>query len=179
MNWKSKGMPFILVLLLSLAAIGCEKEKAGEPASKSASSEEAHAYVTTADVKVRSGPGTRYKAVAEIPRETKVQVVDREGSWLKIVSKHGNPPGYIDERFARPLGGEIKARPSIQGIYTVVADTYVRQGPGLHYPVITKIPKGMKVHIVGAERDWLKVQSKHGRAPGYIEQTYAQRRSDS
>lgn len=176
MDWKSKGMAFLLVLLLSLAAVGCEKEKARDAPSKTAATDQAHTYVTTADVKVRGGPGNRYEAVAEIPRETKVQVVDREGGWLKIVSKHGNPPGYIDERFARPLSSEIKGGSSVQGSYTILADTHVRQGPGLHYPVITKIPKGMKVYIVGAERDWLMVQSKHGRAPGYIEKTYAQKR---
>jgi len=41
--------------------------------------------------------------------------------------------------------------------------------------VLAKISKGMKVHVVGAERDWLKVQSKHGKPPGYIEKVYAKR----
>ena len=47
----------------------------------------------------------------------------------------------------------------------------MRKGPGLHYEVVAKILKGMKVHIVGAEVDWLKVQSKHGKPPGYIEKS--------
>lgn len=167
---------FFLAVLIVWSLLGCG-QKSEEPASQTTSAGPAQAYVTTGDVKVRSGPDTRSETVTEIRAGTKVQVVGREGNWLKVVSKHGNPPGYIDDRFARPAGEEAKATAPVQGIYTVIADTYVRQGPGLHYPVITSIPKGMRVYIVGAEREWLKVQSKHGRAPGYIEKMYAQRRA--
>ena len=174
--WLRSRHSFFLAVLILWSLSGCG-QKSEDPGSQTTSAGQAQAYVTTGDVKVRSGPDTRYKTVAEIRSGTKVQVVGHEGSWLKVVSKHGNPPGYIDDRFARPLGEETLGAPPVQGTYTVIADTYVRQGPGLHYPVITSIPKGMKVYIVGAERDWLKVQSKRGRAPGYIEKMYAQRRA--
>ena len=60
-------------------------------------------YTTTATVNVRKGPGTNYEKVAKIPKGTKVQVVGKEGPWLKVQSKHGNPPGYIQETYARRL----------------------------------------------------------------------------
>ncbi len=175
---RSKVFSFLIVFGFLLAVGGCEKQEAGE--SKAFSSEQPQPYITTSDVRVRSGPGTQYKIVAEIKRGTNVNVVGREGGWLKIISKQGNPPGYIDERYARQ--GEEQAKKavtSVQGSYTTMADTYVRKGPGLRYEVVSKIPKDTKVHVVGAEGDWLKVQSKHGNPPGYIEKRYAQRRSDS
>lgn len=140
-----------------------------------AAAEQTWPYETTADVKVRGGPGTQYKIVAEIKSGTKVNVVASDGDWLKIVSKQGNPPGYIPERYARALGEPIKKSAFVAGSYTATSDTPVREGPGLHYRSVAKITKGMKVHVVDAEGDWLKVQSKHGNPPGYIEKRHAQR----
>ena len=60
-------------------------------------------YLTTADVEIRSGPGTNYDVVTTIPKGVKVNVVGREGGWLKVESKQGNKPGYIEEKYARPL----------------------------------------------------------------------------
>jgi hypothetical protein len=29
--------------------------------------------------------------------------VDEDNGWLKVESKHGNPPGYVDANAARPV----------------------------------------------------------------------------
>jgi uncharacterized protein YgiM (DUF1202 family) len=173
----SRRLKLIFFLFLLFALGGCEKKDPGEPKATADAAEQTRPYETTQDVRVRSGPGTQYKIVAEIKRGTKVNVAGSEGGWLKIVSKHGNPPGYIDARFAKPVGEPIKqAAPAAQGSYNVTADTYVREGPGLHYKTVAKIEKGTRVNVVGSDGDWLKVQSKHGNPPGYIEKRYAQRR---
>jgi uncharacterized protein YraI len=137
-------------------------------------------YTTTATVNVRKGPGTNYQTVAKIPKGTSVQVVGKQGPWLKVQSKHGNPPGYIDERFALPR--KEKAAPpqaSSPGMYTTTATVNVRRGPGTSHAIVAKIPKNSKVQVVGAEGDWLKVQSKHGNPAGYIQKTYAKRLAES
>lgn len=174
---QSKRFHFLIVLpvlALLLTVGGCKKQEAGE---SSFFTDQPKPYLITREIKVRNGPGTQYQVVAEIKSGTKVNVVGREGDWLKIISKHGNPPGYIDKRFARPGKVQSKKPASLlQGSYTTLADTHVRKGPGLHYEVIARIAKGMKVRVVNAEGDWLKVQSKHGNPPGYIEKRYAQRR---
>lgn len=142
--------------------------------------ESTRSYITTRDVNVRSGPGTHYKIITEIKEGTKVNVAGREGEWLRIVSKQGNPPGYIQEQYARPAEGPSRqATPFTLGSYTTTADAYLREGPGLHYKVVAQIPRNTKVHVVGVEGDWLKIQSKHGRAPGYIERGDAQRRPNN
>jgi uncharacterized protein YgiM (DUF1202 family) len=156
---------------------GGEKKEAGE-SKTTASPAETQPYITTGDVKVRSGPGTQHKTVAEVKKGTRVNVAGREGKWLRIISKQGNPPGYIDERFAQPTGEQPKAAPGVQGSYTTTADTYVRKGPGLEYGIITKIPEGTKVHVVGGESGWLKVESKYGKPPGYIDKSYVERLPD-
>jgi uncharacterized protein YgiM (DUF1202 family) len=166
--------PFLALFLL--IAGGCEKKEKAETPPVASGPEEPQPYLTTQDVRVRNGPGTQYKIVAEIKRGTKVSVAGTEGSWLKVVSKHGNPPGYIDARFARPAGEPVRqeASPS-PGAYRVTAETFVREGPGLHFKTVAKLEKGTKINVVGSDGDWLKVQSKHGNPPGYIEKRYAER----
>ena len=61
-------------------------------------------YVTTADVSLRSGPGVSYPVVTTLPKGIKIDVVGRQGYWLKVESKHGGAPRYIDEQFAAPEG---------------------------------------------------------------------------
>ena len=177
MMFQSKRFHFLPALAFILTLGGFQTQEAAEYRSAAPpSKEQTQPYVATADVKVRSGPGTEYKVVAEIKSGTKVNVAASDGEWLKIVSKQGNPPGYIQERYARPTGEPIKKISSfVQGFYTAMADTDVREGPGLRYKTVAKITKGMKLQVVDAEGNWLKVQSKHGNPPGYIEKKSAQR----
>jgi uncharacterized protein YraI len=176
--FRQLGLALTLFFIL-FALQACEKKEAREPDTVADSSEQTQPYTTTDDVKVRSGPGTRYKIIAEIKSGMKVNVVGRERGWLRVVSKKGNPPGYIDERFAKPAtGSSAQATAPAQGTYITIADAYVRESPGLHYKAVAKIEKGKEVNVVGEEGDWLKVQSLHGRPPGYIEKRYAERRPD-
>ncbi|HEY3305825.1 MAG TPA: SH3 domain-containing protein [Candidatus Binatia bacterium] len=164
----------LATLLFTLS--GCEKKEPRQPEANVNAAEQTQPYTTTQEVRVRSGPGTRYKIVAEIKSGTLVNVAGREKGWLKVVSKQGNPPGYIDERFAKPVAVPSRSSaPPAQGVYTTIADADVREGPGLHYKAVSKIEKGKEVDVVGGQGDWLKVQSRHGRPPGYIEKRYAER----
>jgi uncharacterized protein YgiM (DUF1202 family) len=174
----SRQPGLLLILLLSfnlLQACNKKESREAEPAAVDAG-EQTEPYRTTQDVKVRSGPGTRYKIIADIKSGTKVNVAAHENGWLKVVSRQGRPPGYIDERFARPMAAEAQSGPKspVQGTYTTTADVIVREQPGLHYKAVAKIKKGIEVNVVGSEGDWLKIQSKHGRPPGYIEKSHAE-----
>lgn len=175
MSSRMRWIFSLVAVALLLASAALSKPEAGESRAATAA-EQTWPYETTDNVKVRSGPGTQYKIVAEIKSGTKVNIAASDGEWLKVVSKRGNPPGYIPERSARPTGEPIKRRTFfVEGTYTATTDTPVREGPGLHYKSVAKITKGMKVQVVDAEGDWLKVQSKHGNPPGYIEKRSAQR----
>lgn len=176
MTPQRKWLLLLLALAFLLTSGAFEKREAAESKTRAGATEQTWPYETTADVKVRSGPGNQYKAVADIKAGTKVNAAATDGEWLKIVSKVGNPPGYIPERYAKPTGTPITKKSFFgAGSYTATADTPVREGPGSHYKAVAKITKGMKVQVVDAEGGWLKVQSKHGNPPGYIEKRFAER----
>jgi uncharacterized protein YgiM (DUF1202 family) len=172
------ALGLLLLVLIPLSA--CKKKEAQPPEpGAEASAEKTRPYVTVEDVKVRSGPGTRHKIIAEIKANTRVNVAGQEGGWLRVVSRQGRPPGYIDQRFAKPMAPDEAARAdSYRGTYSSTADVPVREGPGPHYKAVARIAKDTHITVVGAEGDWLKVQSKRGNPPGYIESRYADRISD-
>jgi uncharacterized protein YraI len=49
----------------------------------------------------------------------------------------------------------------------------VHSGPGLQYPVVANIPKGIKINVTNEEKGWLRVESKQGNPPGYVEASLA------
>ena len=107
--------------------------------------------------------------VTTLPKGTNINVVGREGYWLKVESKHGGQ-GYVDEQFAQPVE-TTQAAPKVTttpvaGAYKTIKDVDLRQGPRAKYPVIAKIPSGIRVNVVRAEGDWLRVESKRGAKAG-------------
>ncbi len=168
--------PFIFLILLSL--LGCtEKQKeAADSKDLPDLNAQIRPYMTIDNTKLRTGPGPQFRAIAEIRRDAKVQVVGRDGDWVLIVSKKGNPPGYIEMASIKPSSSDEKqesSAPAVEGKYESLVDTRVHSGPGLHYPVVAEIKKGTKLNVVDEEKGWLKVESKRGNKPGYVEASIA------
>ena len=181
MIFVSRRWGLVLSLFLTLIPLSaCKKKEAREPEPAAQGDvEKTRPYITIQDVKVRSGPGTRHKIIAEIKANTKVNVAGEESGWLRVVSRQGRPPGYIDRRFAKPMAPEAAERANaLRGTYQTTMDLSVREGPGIHYKAVAKIQKDTTVTVVGAEGEWLKVESRHGNPPGYIDRRYAERVSD-
>lgn len=140
-------------------------------------------YTTTADVPLRSGPGSNHDVITTLPKGIQINVVGKQGYWLKVESKHGGKPGYIDEQFATrdatTKPAQAKASPTwVAGPYRTLREIDLRQGPGTKYPTVTKIPADIKVNVTRVEGDWLRVESKKGGKPGYLEKRDVERLRD-
>ncbi|MGZ8426117.1 MAG: SH3 domain-containing protein, partial [Candidatus Binatia bacterium] len=61
----------------------------------------------------------------------------------------------------------------IEGPYELLGDTQVRSAPGRENQVVAEVKKGMKIDVIGEEKGWLRVQSKSGNPPGYVEKSMA------
>jgi len=168
---------WLLILSMMLSAAACkDKEKPAQLKDLPDLNAQTRVYITTENTKVRTGPGPQFRAIADIGRDAKVNVVGKDGEWVLIVSKKGNAPGFIEMAAVTVWeGGDQKEtlNPQLEGRYEAVADTQVRSGPGLHYPVVAKITKGTKLNVVEEEKGWLKVESKRGNKPGYVDASLA------
>jgi uncharacterized protein YgiM (DUF1202 family) len=168
-----------LTVLLLFAVAGCKgKEKVADMRSLPDLNQQARPYVAVENTKVRAGPGTQFRVLAEVPRDAQLTAVGRDGEWVLIVSKKGNQPGFVPMADVRAADGRARsvAQSDNKGPnrYQTVADTSLRSGPGLQYPVVTDLSKGTRINVVDKENGWLKVESKQeGRKPGYIDASYA------
>ena len=171
-----KHLVWLPVLLISLSFYACKgKEKIVTPKDMPDLIDQVRPFVTTENARVRTGPGQQFRIIAQIRQNSKVQVVGRDGEWVLIVSKVGNPPGYIEMNSVKPATGDEKesTSPPVEGKYEATADTYVRSGPSIGYPVLANIKKGTIVNVVGEDQGWLKVESKTGKPPGYVDANVA------
>jgi uncharacterized protein YraI len=168
----SRGIIFLLAILAVSALSGALYAQASKGS-----------YTTTAEVALRSGPGSNHEVITTLPKGIQINVVGKEGYWLKVESKHGGKPGYIDEKFAKPNApvktAQAKATTtSVAGPYRTLREIELRQGPGTKYPSVAKIPADITVNVVRAEGDWLRVESKKGGKPGYLEKRDVERSRD-
>jgi uncharacterized protein YgiM (DUF1202 family) len=97
--------------------------------------------------------------------------VGRDGEWLLIVSKIGGAPGYIEVNSVRPATGDEKesTTPPVAGKYEAIGETKVRSGAGLGFPAVANLKKGTLFNVVDEDNGWLKVESKSGNPPGYVD----------
>lgn len=180
-----QGIFAAVALILTLVIISaCRDKKSGTDMTNLPDlNAQIRPFRIVEDTKVRTGPGGQFRAIGEIRRNSRVQVVGRDGEWLLVVSKKGNVPGYISIDSAQPATGESEendaAARTVEGMYEAVTNTRVRSGPGLHHPVVAELKKGTKLNVVSEENGWLRVESKRGNPPGYVEAGLARRLDDA
>jgi uncharacterized protein YgiM (DUF1202 family) len=168
-----------VALAILLLVTACKKaDEVASPDDLPDLNKQTRPYVTVENTKVRIGPGPQFRGVADIPANARIHVVGRDGDWALIVSKKGNAPGFVELAAIKPGEGESE-KPEfgearrVEGKYEAMTNTQVRSGPGLHYPTIADIAKGTKLTVVEEEKGWLKVESKRGNKPGYVEASLA------
>ena len=173
-----------LALAIFLLLPACKKaDQAASPDDLPDLNRQIRPYLTVENTKIRTGPGPQFRGIADVPANAKVHVVGRDGDWALIVSKKGNAPGFVELTAIKPGEGEPD-KPEfgeprrVEGKYQAVADTQVRSGPGLHYPSLADIAKGTQLNVVDEEKGWLKVESKRGNKPGYVEASLAKPLAD-
>lgn len=64
----------------------------------------AQSYITTQDINVRKGAGTKYETLGVLPKGSKIEVLEKNGKWSKI--NYENDKGYISTKFLQPTSTE-------------------------------------------------------------------------
>lgn len=175
-RYQNKSLISALTVVIMLSLLGCKGEQKELDSKRLPDlNAQIRPYMTVENSKLRTGPGHEFRAIGEIKRDARISVVGRDGDWALIVSKKGNPPGYIELSSIKPGSGEGEESSvtSVEGRYESLANTRVRSGPGLHYPVVAEIKKGTRINVVAEEKGWLKVESKRGNKTGYVEASVA------
>lgn len=81
--------------------IGCEQQRRETPVAPPRGYAAQGSYVATANVNVRSGPGTEYGRVGGLSSGQVFQAGERLGDWIGVV-ENGQIVGYVHGGYARP-----------------------------------------------------------------------------
>lgn len=73
----------------------------------------ANAAVATADVNMRSGPGTGYGVVTVVPAGASLAIVDCNGAWCRVDA--GGAQGYVNASYLANEGGGAYVAPVYAG----------------------------------------------------------------
>lgn len=126
-------------------------------------------YLTTANLNLRTGPGTKYKVILTIPKGKQVTATEKSGNWYKVsysytskgkkYTKTGWVSGsYLKKASSSGSSGSASGTTKItKTVYQTTANLNMRTGPGTKYKVIFTIPKGKTVSATEKSGSWLKV----------------------
>mgnify|MGYP003811620125 CR=1 FL=1 len=126
-------------------------------------------YQTTANLNMRTGPGTKYKVILTIPKGKQVTATEKSGNWYKVSysytskGKKYTKTGWVSGSYLKKVptsgsSGSASGTTKItKTVYQTTANLNMRTGPGTKYKVIFTIPKGKTVSATEKSGSWLKV----------------------
>ncbi len=104
-------------------------------------------YYTTANLNVRYGPGTSYKFVNLLAKNTKVDVLEISDGWAKIGDKEYVLSSYLTKD---------KPKKYYESKKTTAALLNVRNKPNGNV-ILYKIPKESTVSVVSESKNWTQI----------------------
>lgn len=119
---------------------------------------EEYLSVTKDGVNLRSGPGTNYEIIFQLPLNYPLKVLARKGQWVKIVDYEGDK-GWIYDTLVNPS----------RYVIVKVKEGNVRSGPGENNSKIGTVAKDVILKKVDNQGKWLKVS--HPQINGWIYDT--------
>ncbi|MFH5837209.1 SH3 domain-containing protein [Proteiniclasticum sp. C24MP] len=132
---------------------------------------------TTANLYMRTGPGTSNQSILVMPKGASVTLVEDGGAWKKIT--YNGKTGWASGKYltqisvSGPVDPPSEAPPSTPdpagsgAIYETTGNLYMRTGPATSYSAIMVMPRGASVTLV-QDGEWKKVtyNGKTGWASG-------------
>jgi hypothetical protein len=116
--------------------------------------------ITGEDIHLRDRPSRRGEILADLPRHTALRVLGGVGTWYRVRLPDGTPgfvAGRLTEGAEEPLRSERFSEAQA-----------VRVEPLPDSPVMTELPDGVEVPVLGTFGDFLLVRPPEGR-PGWME----------
>lgn len=126
----------------------------------------------TANLNMRTGPGTGYQIIRVIPKGAQVSTSASENGWFKVT--YQGSTGWASGAYLVSLQAQVQApAPSASETYIkTTANLNMRTGAGTGYSIVTTIPSGTKLESLATSGGWHKV-SYNGRT-GWVSGSYVQ-----
>ena len=120
-------------------------------------------------VNLRSGPGTGYKLLGKINKDTVVGIISLDNGWYNIRLENGDT-AYVLSTYVKLLSSEQSV--SLKATINCVNAVNVRKGASSSTEKVGALKKGSTVTVLGFEaEEWYKVELEDGTV-GYIFHDY-------
>lgn len=141
-------------------------------------------YQTTANVNLRTGPATKYKAILLIPKSKTVTATEQTGSWVKITyqytlnGKKTTKTGWVTASYIKKISTAPKSVKFATTTYQATDNVNIRSGASTKYKTLKTIPKGSTITSGERISDWYKVaytyksKGKSVKITGWVKGTY-------
>jgi len=149
-NWFTTGLTAVLCAVMLVTCVSATSIGGG---------------TTTTAVNFRTGAGTNHSIISTLPAGTAVVVEEQAGGWYKVV--YNGTTGYISADYLKVTQNQSGSF----GTGTVNASSLnMRSGASLSAGVITTIPSGASVTVIGVNGNWYQVQ--YNGQTGYVSADY-------
>lgn len=122
---------------------------------------------TTANLNMRSGPGTGYGILKVIPKGAQVQASTLQSGFYKVT--YGGTTGWASASYLTAVTSAPAPAPTVSYVKTTV-NLNMRTGAGTGYGIIATIPIGTRVQTSGMSGGWYKVI--HNGTTGWVSGSY-------
>jgi cell wall-associated NlpC family hydrolase len=137
------------------------------------------ASVAADTAKVRSGPGTNYDKLGELPAGTALQLLAQANGWYQARTSDSRVVWvaaellHVGEQAAEllPEAKNIPAPPPPKVGLVAQEGLNLRDGPGAEYVGMAKLNAGVQLDLLARYDDWLQVQAPDGQT-GWVRSQY-------
>jgi len=127
-------------------------------------------YVSAHMLNQRSGPGMNNRVMGVLNRNDAVTVLGETGNWVNVNTRHGE--GYVFNRYLTDVvPTAVQSAPTIvenvtpfspYNMFVDVSFLNMRSGAGNNHGVISVLPRGTAVTVIGESHGWRNVQTAQG-----------------
>ncbi len=131
-------------------------------------------YYASANVNVRSGPGTQYSVVGSLSSGQAVTVTGSSGNWYRINWSLGS--AYVSASYLSQ-GGTYYPQPTpttaSDGNFYATSRVNVRSGPSTGYSIVGTLEANDRVTVTATNGNWYRINWNNGSA--YVSASYLAR----
>ncbi len=169
------GLALALSMAFAMPALAAEQSGAGAYEDVTVEVLAASYVEATANVNVRSGPGTGYTKLGVLAKGTKVEKLGTSGSWTIV--NYNDQKAYISSNYLKGASSSSGGSTTQPGYVTATANVNVRSGPGTGYSKLGTLAAGTTVAKLGASGSWTIINYNGTKA--YVSSAYLKAASSS
>ena len=144
MDRKKQAMRYILLGALVLILLNLAMTAAAQPL-----------VVEASLLNVRSGPGTNFQVVDQVPQGTVLKVIQKSNDWAQVVLPSGNR-GWVAAWYTKTYNPGRYAMVDVERLN-------IRSGPGTSNAIIGLATGNMAFPVLRQQNDWCQVLLPDGR----------------